>query len=151
MAARLQHRGRWRSAPPYQARPHPRGAGGRLARAKKRLGWPEETSGYRCDEAGREGFWLHRSLSAPGVHNLAVAAASIEGKRRGRRTQPDRRDASKLLPMRIRHCTGEQKVWRVVQVPRGGDEDRRHVPRALEAMQAERTLPSNRRQGRLAR
>jgi transposase len=121
-----------------------------VARAKKRFGLPEETSVYSCYEAGRDGFWLHRSLTAHGIHNLVVDSASIEVKRRGRRTKTDRLDAGKLLTMLIRHCTGEQKVWSVVHVPSVADEDRRHVHRDLEEMKAERTQHSNRIKGLLA-
>ena len=49
-----------------------------IARAKKRCGLPEETSVYSCDEAGRDGCWRHRSLTAQGIHNLVVDSASIE-------------------------------------------------------------------------
>jgi transposase len=121
-----------------------------VARAKKRFGLPEETSVYSCYEAGRDGFWLHRSLTAHGIHNLVVDSASIEVKRRGRRTKTDRLDAGKLLTMLIRHCTGEQKVWSVVHVPSVADEDRRHLHRDLEEMKAERTQHSNRLKGLLA-
>ena len=31
-----------------------------IARAKQRLGLPEETRVVSCYEAGRDGFWLHR-------------------------------------------------------------------------------------------
>jgi transposase len=81
---------------------------------------------------------LHRSLTAHGIPNLVVASASLEGKRRGRRAKTDRLDASKLLPMLLRHCTGEPKVWSVVHGPSVADADRRHVHRALAEMKAER-------------
>jgi transposase len=100
--------------------------------------------------AGRDGFWLHRCLLAHGIHNVVVDSASIEVKRRGRRTETERLDASKLLTMLIRHCTGEQKVWSVVHVPSVTDEDRRHRHRELEEMKAERTQHSNRIKGLLA-
>jgi transposase len=121
-----------------------------VARAKKRFGLPEETSVYSCYEAGRDGFWLHRSLTAHGIHTLVVDSASIEVTRRGRRTKTDRLDAGQLLTRLIRHCTGEQKVWRVVHVPRVAEEDRRHMHRDLEEMKAERTPQSNRLKGLLA-
>jgi transposase len=31
-----------------------------IERAKQRFGLPEEVRVVSCDEAGREGFWLHR-------------------------------------------------------------------------------------------
>ena len=52
--------------------------------------------------------------------------------------------------MLIRHCPGEQKVGSVVHVPSVTDEDRRHLHRALEEMQAERTPHRNRIKGLLA-
>ncbi len=121
-----------------------------VARAKKRFGLPEDTVVYSCYEAGRDGFWLHRYLTAHGIHNRVVDSASIEVKRRGRRTKTDRLDASQLRTMLLRHGPGEQKVWSVVHVPSVADEDRRHVHRDLEEMKAERTPQSNRMQGLLA-
>src|SRR5262245_18324628 len=52
--------------------------------------------------------------------------------------------------MLLRHCSGAQTVWRVVQVPRVTDEDRRHLQRAREEMKAERPQHSQRLKGRLA-
>jgi transposase len=122
-----------------------------VARARKRLGLPEDAEVYSCYEAGRDGFWLHRCLTAYGIHHIVVDSASSEVKRRGRRLKSDRLDAGTLLTMLIRHGTGEQKVWSVVHVPSVTDEDRRHVHRDLEAMKAERTQHSNRLKGLLAR
>jgi transposase len=121
-----------------------------IARAKKRFGLSDDAGVYSCYEAGRDGFWLHRCLLAHGIHNVVVDSASIEVKRRGRRTKTDRLDAGKLLTMLIRSHTGEQKVWSVVHVPSVADEDRRHLHRDLEEMKAERTQHSNRIKGLLA-
>jgi transposase len=118
-----------------------------VARAKKRVGLPEETRVYSCDEAGRDGFWLPRSLPAQGIHTLVVDSASIEVNRRGRRTKTDRLDAGQWLTLLIRHCTGEPTVWSVVHVPSVADEDRRHVHRDLEEMKAARTPQRHRIQG----
>jgi transposase len=79
-----------------------------------------------------------------------VDSASLEVKRRGRRPKTDRLDAGKLLTMLIRHCTGEQQVWSVVHGPSVADEDRRHGPRDLEEMKAERPPHSHRLKGLLA-
>jgi transposase len=121
-----------------------------VARAKPRVGVAADTVVSSGDEAGREGCWLHRALTAPGLGNLVVASARLEGKRRGRRTKTDRLDAGTLRTRLIRHCTGEPKVWRVVQVPRVTAEARRHGHRDLAEKKAERTQPSHRRQGFLA-
>jgi transposase len=117
------------------------------ARAKPGVGVAADTVVSRGDEAGREGCWLHRALTAPGLDNLVVASARLEGKRRGRRTKTDRLAAGTLRTRLIRHCTGEPQVWRVVQVPRVTAEDRRHGHRDLAEKKAERTQPSHRRQG----
>jgi transposase len=121
-----------------------------VSRAKKRFGLPEDTVVYSCYEAGRDGFWLHRCLTAHSIHNVIVDSASIEVKRRGRRTKTDRLDAAKLLTMLIRSHHGEPKVWSVVRIPSIAEEDRRHLHRDLEEMKAERTQHSNRIKGFLA-
>lgn len=46
-----------------------------------------------CFEAGRDGFWLHRLLTAHGVANHVLEPASILVNRRARRAKTDRLDA----------------------------------------------------------
>src|SRR3990172_2785228 len=46
--------------------------------SKVRFDLPESASVLSCYEAGRDGFWLHRYLTAQGVTNLVVDSASIE-------------------------------------------------------------------------
>jgi transposase len=121
-----------------------------IAKAKKRFGLAEDALVVSCYEAGRDGFWLHRYLQSQGVANNVVDSSSIEVKRRGRRCKTDRLDAGKLLSMLIRWHRGEKKVWSVVQVPSGEDEDRRQLHRDLQEMKAERTQHSNRIKGLLA-
>jgi transposase len=36
------------------------GLGEEMTRAKRRFGLPDDARVVSCDEAGREGFWLHR-------------------------------------------------------------------------------------------
>lgn len=86
-----------------------------------------------------------------GIHNVVVDAARIEVKRRGRRTQTARLDASTWLPRLSRHGTGAQQVWRVGHVPRVMDADRRHLHRDLEERKAARTQHRNRIKGLRAR
>ena len=121
-----------------------------IAPAKKRFGLPEEARVVSCYAAGRESFWLHRCLVAPGVENLVVDSASIEVNRRQRRAKPDRLDVHKLLTMLMRHWAGEQKGWSVVRVPSGVEEDRRQLHRELMAAKRDRTRGRNRIQGLLA-
>src|ERR1700734_2034936 len=60
-----------------------------IAKAKSRFGLPAEAPVKSCYEAGRDGFWLHRHLSACGVDNSVVDSASIEVNRRKRRAKTD--------------------------------------------------------------
>jgi transposase len=103
-----------------------------------------------CYEAGRDGFWLDRFLRAHGVENRIVDAASIEVKRRARRTKTDRLDAEKLLSMLHREALGEQDLWSVVNVPSVADEDARSLQREYRTLIKERSRSSNRIKGLLA-
>ncbi|WP_177418064.1 hypothetical protein [endosymbiont of Lamellibrachia barhami] len=49
-----------------------------IALAKEKLKRPEETLIVSCFEAGRDGHWLHRALTAQGIHNLEVSSTSIK-------------------------------------------------------------------------
>jgi transposase len=121
-----------------------------IAKAKQRFGLPDSTPVWCCYEAGRDGFWLHRWLTAQALHNVVVDSASIDVKRRQRRAKSDRLDAAKLVSMLLRFHGGEHKVWGVVHVPGVEDEDRRQLHRDLLELKAERTQHSNRVKGLLA-
>lgn len=103
-----------------------------------------------CYEAGRDGFWLHRQLSALGVDNVVVDAGSIEVSRRFRRAKTDKLDVQGLLSRLIRFVQGERKVWSVVRVPTVEQEDGRQLSRELESLKQERTRHRNRLLGLLA-
>jgi transposase len=121
-----------------------------IGQAKKRFGLPEATPVLSCYEAGRDGFWLHRYLTASGVENLVVDSASIEVNRRAKRAKTDRLDVRKLLSMLIRYHSGEKKVWSVVHVPSVEAEDKRHLHRELGTLKVDRTRHTNRIKGLLA-
>jgi transposase len=121
-----------------------------ITRAKQRFGLPEDACVVSCYEAGRDGFWLHRSLGAHGVTNHVIDSASIEVNRRQRRVKTDRLDVHKLLAMLLRHMAGERKVWSVVRVPSVEEEDRRQLHRELTTAKCDRTRLSNRIKGLLA-
>lgn len=53
-----------------------------IAKAKTRFQLPAEAPVRICYEAGRDGFWLHRALTALGINNIVVDASSIEVNRR---------------------------------------------------------------------
>lgn len=121
-----------------------------LALAKTRLDLSPDAPVVSCYEAGRDGFWVHRALTALGVTNHVVDSASIEGNRRGRQAKSDRLDAGALLAKLVRFAQGERGVWHVVHVPSVSEEDRRHMHRELFVLTGERTRQVNRIKGLLA-
>jgi transposase len=100
-----------------------------VAHATKRFGLPDTAPVVRCDEAGREGFWLHHFLQAHGITNSVVDSSSIAVNRRTRRATSDGLDVRKLVRMLMRYAHGERDGWRVVHVPSVDAEDQRHLPR----------------------
>jgi transposase len=100
-----------------------------LRQGRERFGLAAQAPVVSCDEAGRDGFWIHRALTHLGIANRVVDSASIEVNRRARRTKTDRLDALKLVQMLVRVCYGEPRVWREVGVPTVADEAARQVSR----------------------
>lgn len=121
-----------------------------IAKAKVRFGLAPDAAVRTCYEAGRDGFWLHRALTARGIDNLVVDSASIEVNRRKKHVKSDPVDAAKLLNLLCRYHGGERKVWSVVNVPTIEDEDRRQPHRGLKDLQRQQTECSNRIKGLLA-
>ena len=115
-----------------------------IARAKVRCHLPADAAVRSCYEAGRDGFWLHRWLTAQGILNLVVDSASIEVNRRRRRAKTDRLDSDKLLSMLMRYYGGERRVWAVARIPTPEQEDERRLHRELADLRKERTAHSNR-------
>jgi transposase len=126
------------------------GLGREIATARARFGLPPDALVVSCYEAGRDGFWVHRALTAVGVLNHVVDSASIEGNRRGRQAKSDRLDAAALLAKLVRFAQGERRVWSVVHVPSVDDEDRRQLHRELFTLTGARTRQINRIKGLLA-
>lgn len=120
-----------------------------MGNAKKRFKLDGDIRVVSCYEAGRDGFWLHRFLKSCRIDNLIVDSASIEVDRRKRRAKTDRIDASKLLRMLMRYHGGERKLWAIVRVPSGKDEDARHIGRELDILKRDRTRLRNRIKGLL--
>lgn len=121
-----------------------------LAHAKQRFGLPPDAPVRSCYEAGRDGFWVHRWVTALGVENVVVDSSSIEVPRRHRRAKTDRIDGRKLLAMLLRVAAGERGVWKAVHVPSEAEEDRRHVARTLRTVKSDRTRTINRLRSLLA-
>jgi transposase len=121
-----------------------------LADGRRRFGLPATARVESCYEAGRDGFWVHRALTAMGVHNRVVDSASIEVNRRARRTKTDRLDALKLVQMLVRVCCGERRVWSEVRVPSVADDAARQRSRERTALVQEQTRLVNQMRGWLA-
>ena len=118
-----------------------------LRAGRLRFGLPAAAPVVSCYEAGRDGFWIHRALTAAGMANRVVDSASIEVNRRARRAKTDRIDARTLVRMLVRVCYGEQKVWSEVRVPSVADEAARHVSRERTALVQDQTRLVNQMRG----
>ena len=112
------------------------------ARAARALGGvPAVVS---CYEAGYDGFWLHRLLTAAGIKNHVFDPASIAVERRGRRAKTDRIDGELLLRTLMAYCRGEPRVVRIARVPAAEAEDARRDSRERERLITEQTAHTNR-------
>lgn len=114
------------------------GFGEQLRRAKQQLGLAGEVRVICCQEAGRDGFSVHRFLESLGVESLVIDAASVSVPRHQRRAKTDRLDAEGLMDRLVQYVTGTQRVWRVVVVPSPEDEERRQLHRGREVLLADR-------------
>lgn len=121
-----------------------------LAAARARCGLGATAPVRSCYEAGREGFWVHRLLTAEGVTNVVVDSSSIEVSRRARRAKTDRLDADGLWRLLWRYWQGERQVWHVVAVPSEAVEEARHHEREVATLVTEQTRWRNRVHGLLA-
>src|SRR5208282_3303525 len=74
-------------------------------------------------EAGLDGFWLHRLLEREGIESHVVDPASIATSRRRRRAKTDRIDGEALLRALLAYKRGEPRVCAMVKAPRPEEED----------------------------
>jgi len=102
-----------------------------------------------CYEAGYDGFWLHRRLTAAGITNLVFDPASIAVEQRGRRAKTDRIDGEVMLRTLMAHRRGEPRVVRIVHVPSAEHEDLRRRSRERQRLITEQTAHINRIKGLL--
>jgi transposase len=112
------------------------------ARAARNLG--SAPAVVSCYEAGYDGFWLHRRLTAAGIGNFVFDPASIAVEQRGRRAKTDRIDGELLLRTLMAHCRGEPRVVRIVRVPHRDQEDARRDSRERQRLVQEQTAHINR-------
>ena len=111
-------------------------------RAERALG--SAASVVSCYEAGYDGFWLDRALTAAGIANHVFDPASIPVEQRGRRAKTDRLDGELLLRTLMAHCRGEPRVVRIVRVPSVEQEDARRASRERGRLITEQTAHGNR-------
>jgi transposase len=82
-----------------------------------------------CFEAGRDGFWLHRLLTAHDIPTHVVESTSILVSRRAKRAKTDRLDAEGLLRVLAAYLAGDTQICRMVRVPTPEEEDGKRVHR----------------------
>src|SRR3954466_1285970 len=101
-------------------------------------------------EAGRDGFWLHRLLEAEGVESHVVDPASIAVPRRQRRAKTDAIDGETLLRTLLAWKRGGPPGCARGVPPSPEEEDRRRVARERTILLQERVRHINRVKGLLA-
>jgi len=100
-------------------------------------------------EAGLDGFWIHRVLQDQGIESHVVDAASIAVPRRKRRAKTDKVDGEKLLRVLLAYKRGEPRVCAMVVTPSPEEEDSRRIYRERQVLIAERIAHVNRIKGLL--
>jgi transposase len=117
----------------------------RKAEVRTGQGYPIIT----IQEAGLDGFWLHRVLQQQGIESHVVDPASIAMPRRRRRAKTDRLDGETLLRALLAYKRGEPRVCAMVVAPSPGEEDRRRLCRERRTLIEERVTHGNRIKGLL--
>jgi transposase len=127
---------------------------GMLARFAELKRKAEARTGQRfpiivIQEAGLDGFWIHRVLQAEGIESHVVDPASIATSRRRRRAKTDKIDGEALVRALLAYKRGEPRVCAMVRVPTPEEEDRRRLSRERKALTNERVRHVNRIKGLL--
>ena len=98
-------------------------------------------------EAGLDGFWIHRALQKEGIESHVVDPASIATSHRRRRAKTDRIDGEALLRALLAYKRGEPRVCAMVKAPTPEEEDRRRLCRERKVLIVERISHVNRIKG----
>jgi transposase len=117
------------------------------AKAQTRTG--EEFGFIVIQEAGLDGFWIHRVLEREGIESYVVDPASIATSRRRRRAKTDKIDGEALVRALLAYKRGEPRVCAMVRPPSVEEEDRRRISRERQVLIVERTRHINRIKGLL--
>lgn len=115
------------------------------ARARTGQGFPIVS----IQEAGLDGFWIHRALEREGIESYVVDPASIATSRRRRRAKTDKIDGEALVRALMAFKRGEPRVCAMVKAPSPEEEDRRRLCRERKVLIAERVKHVNRIKGLL--
>jgi transposase len=97
-----------------------------------------------CFEAGRDGFWLHRLLTAHGISTYMLEPTSILVNRRAKRAKTDRLDAEGMLRVLATWLAGDRQVCSMVRVPTPDEEDAKRPHREREQLVQDRLRVENR-------
>jgi len=121
--------------------------------------WREEAAkaGYRIKriavafEAGRDGFWLARWLSARDIEAHVIHASSVAVSREHRRAKTDRLDTELLKRAFLGWLRGERDHCKMVAIPTIKDEDAKRPNREHESLVGEQSRIVNRMKAALIR
>lgn len=108
-----------------------------IAAAKQKWGLAAGIRLVVVMEAGQDGFWIQRALSARGIEAVVADPASIPVERKARRAKTDRLDAILLVQTLRAWLRGERNRLRVVRVPPVAAEGLRHYARERGTLQKE--------------
>ncbi len=123
------------------------------------LRWREEAvkAGHRIKriavafEAGRDGFWLARWLSARDIEAHVIHASSVAVSREHRRAKTDRLDTELLKRSFLGWLRGERDHCKMVAIPTTKDEDAKRPNREHESLVGEQSRIVNRMKATLIR
>src|SRR5678815_4867848 len=121
--------------------------------------WREEAAkaGHRIKriavafEAGRDGFWLARWLSARDIEAHVIHASSVAVSREHRRAKTDRLDTEPLKRAFIGWLRGERDHCKMVAIPTLAQEDAKRPNRERESLVGEQSRIVNRMKAALIR
>ena len=102
-------------------------------------------------EAGRDGFWLARWLSARDIEVHVIHASSVAVSREHRRAKTDRLDTELLKRSFLGWLRGERDHCKMVAIPTTKDEDAKRPNREHESLVGEQSRIVNRMKATLIR
>ena len=121
--------------------------------------WRDEAArtGHEIDrvvvayEAGRDGFWLARWLSARDIEAYVMHASSVAVSREHRRAKTDRLDTELLMRAFLGWLRGEKRHCSMAAIPTIEEEDAKRPNREREKLVGDRTRIVNRMRATLVR